>query len=80
MVKGFRLISQSDKGDEAFKHLGVVNLPNKIICLEPKTIEFELTGRLKLFVKEGDIRRILRDVLILWDAYEVNDYKIEVIN
>jgi hypothetical protein len=77
-VRGFRVVEVTKLGANSFKHLEKANIPFKIISVNPLTYEFKLTGRLKLFVKEGDIKTVIGSVLKLFGAYERTDYNIEV--
>lgn len=77
-MKGFRVVAVTLTGAHSFKRLEKANLPYKIVLIEPLTYEFKLTGRLKLLVKEGDIKTVIGSVLKLFGAYEGTDYRIEV--
>ena len=78
MLKGFRVVAVTKVGSDSFVNLERANIPFKITCQSPLTYDFCLTGRLKLFVKEGHIKTVIGSVLKLWGAYEMVDYNIEV--
>jgi hypothetical protein len=79
-VKGFKIIALTGAGSYALPHLEKVNLPYVLTRDSdgnPMDITFTFTGRLKLFVKPGDIKTVIGSVMKLYGAYEEADYNLE---
>jgi hypothetical protein len=83
-MKAFRVVALTVAGSQALeaKRLQEVKLPYVITRNadgKATDITFTLTGRLKLFVKETDIKPIMGMILKLFGAYEDVDYQLEFI-
>jgi hypothetical protein len=75
VVRGFKVIAITPVGVAALPNLKRANLPS---VLASDNIVFLLKGRMKLFVKEGDVKRVVGLMMKLYSAYEEVDYKLEV--